>query len=101
MANLSSLTGRERDIIRSFSNSEELKGSNVGLRLLHFIKAEKPYFLPEIELSHLQSIFAVRPKQTNQRILAQQGGFLIFGLRSLLKNSNKFGIKIARMKVPA
>lgn len=101
VANLSSLTGRERDKIRSFSDSEELNGSNVGLRLLHFIKAEKPYFLPEIELSDLESIFAVRPKQTNQRILAQQGGFLIFGLQSLLEDSNEFGIKIARMKIPA
>lgn len=101
VANLSSLTGGERDQIRSFTESVELKESNVGLRLLHFIKAEKPYFLPEIELSDLESILAVRPKQTNQRILAQQGGFLIFGLQSLLKDSNKFGIKIARIKIPA
>lgn len=101
VANLSSLTGRERDKIRSFSDSSELNESNVGLRLLHFIKAEKPYFLPEIELSDLESIFAVRPKQTNQRILAQQGGFLIFGLQSSLEDTNEFGIKIARIKIPA
>jgi len=101
VANLSSLTGRERDEIRAFSDSKELNGSDVGMRLLHFIKAEKAYFLPKIELSDLKSVFAVRPKQTNQRILAQQGGFFIFGLTSSLEDLNTFGIKIARMKVPA
>ena len=101
VANLSNLTGRERDQIRSFADLEALKESDVGERLLHFIKAEKPYFLPKIELSDLKSIFAVRPKQTNQRILAQQGAFLIFGLQSSLRDNNNFGIEIVRTKVPA
>jgi hypothetical protein len=101
VANLSNLTGRQRDEIRALADSAALKRSDVGERLLHFIKAEKPYFLPKINLSDLKSILAVRPKQTNQRILAQQGAFLIFGLRSILKDPNNFGIKIARTKVPA
>jgi hypothetical protein len=101
VANLSNLTGRERDEIRAFTDSAELRGGDVGERLLHFIKAEKPYFLPKIDLSDLKSILAVRPKQTNQRILAQQGAFLIFGLRSILQDPNSFGIKIIRTKIPA
>jgi hypothetical protein len=101
VANLSNLTGRQRDEIREMKKSEELNESDVGERLLHFIKAEKPYFLPKIELSDLKSIFAVKPKQTNQRILAQQGAFFIFGLRSELRENNGFGIQIFRTKVSA
>jgi hypothetical protein len=101
VANLSNLTGAERDEIRAFRTSEALNSNDVGTRLLHFIKAEKPYFLAKIELSDLKSIFAVRPKQTNQRILAQQGAFLIFGLKTLLDDSNGSGIEIRRTIVPA
>jgi hypothetical protein len=74
VANLSNLTGSQRDEIRRMTLNTS---DDVGERLLHFIKVEKPYFLPKIELSDLKSIFAVKPKQTNQRILAQQGAFLI------------------------
>ena len=101
VANLSNLTGRQRNEIRELADTEALKDSDVGERLLHFIKAEKPYFLPKIELSDLKGIFAVRPKQTNQRILAQQGAFLIFGLRPSLRDENEFGIEVVRIKVPA
>jgi hypothetical protein len=101
VANLSNLTGRQRDEVRGARDSAAIRESDAGDRLLHFIKAEKPYFLPKIELSCLKSIFAVRPKQTNQRILAQQGAFFIFGLRSVLRDSNDFGITIVRKTVPA
>jgi FRG domain len=86
IANLSNLTGSERDEIRGYTKSGDLNNSEngVGTRLLHFIKAEKPYFLAKIKLSDLKSIVAVRPKQTNRRMLAQQGAFFIFGLRSQL-----------------
>jgi hypothetical protein len=101
VANLSNLTGPQRDELRAVQNSGELKSSDIGDRLLHFIKAEKAYFLPKIELSDLKSVLAVRPKQTNQRILAQQGAFLIFGLRTTLQDANDFGIQVVRTKVPA
>jgi hypothetical protein len=103
LANLSSLTARQRNEIRNLTDSAALNdaGCDVGRRLLHFIMAEKPYFLPKIELSDLKSIFAVKPKQTNQRILAQQGAFFIFGLESELRDKNEFGIEVFRAKVPA
>ncbi|RUX02690.1 FRG domain-containing protein [Mesorhizobium sp. M8A.F.Ca.ET.059.01.1.1] len=101
ISNLSNLTGRQRDQIRAMSTSEDLKGSDVGERLLHFIQAEKPYFQPKIDIHDLKSIVAVKPKQTNRRILAQQGAFLLFGLRSLLEKTNSFGISIRRTKVSA
>ena len=101
VANLSNLTDRQRDEIRHMSDSVRLNESDVGLRLLHFIKTEKPYFLPKIELSDLYGIYAVKPKRTNQRILAQQGAFFIFGLRSQLLDNNDFGIGVFRTKVQA
>jgi hypothetical protein len=51
-------------------------------------------------LSDLKRVLAVRPKQANQRILAQQGAFLLFGLVSTLRAENEFGINIVRTKVP-
>jgi len=101
IANLSNLTGKQRDRIRNFTETSELNNDEVGVKLLHFINSEKPYFQQRIILDDLKRILAVRPKQTNQRILAQQGAFLIFGLRSTLIERNIFGITIRRAKVPA
>lgn len=101
VANLSNLTGRERDELRKMDDSTELHNSDTGKRFLQFIKAEKPHFLPEIDPEDLKSISAVKPKQSNRRILAQQGAFLLFGLTSTLEEDNKFGIKISRMPIAA
>jgi FRG domain len=101
VANLSNLTGNERDKIRGLASSGALKKSQAGKRLLHFIMAEKPFFEPRIQLLDLKSILAARPKQTNRRILAQQGAFLIFGLKSTLDDDNSFGIRVSRIRVPA
>lgn len=100
IANLSNLTARQRNQVRNFTNDEDLRKSDVGERLLHFIKAEKPYFLPKIVVSELKSICAVHPKQSNRRIIAQQGGFFIFGLKSILNDTNDFEIEVHRTLVP-
>ena len=57
--------------------------------------------MPNIALSDLRNIIAARPKQTNRRILAQQGAFLIFGLRTILSENNNSGIQVIRHAVPA
>ena len=95
VANLSNLTGWQRDQIRTLTDFGELNSENCdfGQRLLHFIKAEKPYFLPKIDLSDLKSVFAVRPKQANRRILPQQGAFFIFGLQQKCATMNS-GLKL-------
>ena len=52
-----------------------------GIRtLLHQIKEEKPYFEPLIRSEDLSSIFLVKPKYGNPRIINQAGAFFIFGL---------------------
>lgn len=101
VANLSNLTGRERDELRRVRTKSGLKNSAAGQRLLQFIRSEKPYFLPEIEPDDLKSILVVKPKQSNRRILAQQGAFLLFGLPIELIANNNFGIDIVRTPIPA
>jgi hypothetical protein len=100
VAGLSNLTGNERDAIRHIASSKELPKSHAGKRLLQFIRSEKPYFLPEIDIDDLKSIQVVRPKQSNRRIIAQQGAFLLFGLVSELDDDNDFDIDVIRTVIP-
>ncbi len=48
--------------------------------LLHQIKGEKPHFLPRIQPCDMSSLFFVKAKNSNQRIVNQMGAFLLFGL---------------------
>ncbi len=66
--------------------------------LRHEIREEKPQFEPIIDPKHLTSVFYVQPKLTSNRIKAQKGSFLLFGLnpnnpekpiRLIEKNSNE------------
>ena len=50
-----------------------------GTKFLHEIMAEKPYFRDEVKEEHLHSVFCVKPKLDNQRIIKQSGAFLLFG----------------------
>ena len=47
---------------------------------LHCILNEKPYFKPRIEIEDLKNIFCVKGRLNQERIIAQSGSFLIFGL---------------------
>jgi len=48
-------------------------------KLLHDIQQEKPYFSPRIQPEHIQSVVCVKPKMDNQRVIRQDGAFLLFG----------------------
>lgn len=100
IANLSNLSGNERDALRKMKSDADVAASPEGKRLLQFIKAEKPYFEPLIQASHLKGVFAVKPRQTNRRLLAQQGAFLIFGLNGEISDDNSMGINVTRTPIP-
>lgn len=100
IANLSSLSSKERNEIRHFTTDEEFNNSNTGKRLLHFIKTEKPYFLPLMRRDDLHKIVLVKPKQNNRRILAQQGAFFLFGLPHEMK-PEEHDVKVQNLVVPA
>lgn len=102
IANLANLTGVERDQLRKIDDLIELNSSKAGKRLLQFIKAEKPYFLPEIRPRDLHGVYVVKPRLANRRILAQQGAFIIYGLTSELDEGNDSeGLVVTRTPVPA
>lgn len=101
LANLSFLKGNERDELRKAKTDKDVRTCAAGGRLLQFIRSEKSYFLPEIRVADLKSVQLVRPKQTNPRIIAQQGAFLLFGLISELAKINRFGMNVSQMTIPA
>jgi len=79
MANLARLTHEQASALDpSLSQGEFNKAAHSG-KLLHFIKQEKPYFLPQIVPRHIKSIMVIRAKLNNRRITAQAGAFLLFG----------------------
>jgi hypothetical protein len=48
--------------------------------LLHEIREEKPYFLSIIQSKDIERVLAVKVKMSNNRIIKQNGSFLIFGI---------------------
>lgn len=101
LANLSCLTGKERDELRKVTTRAGLTKSHAAKRLLQFVRAEKAYFLDEIVVADLRKVLVVRPKQTNPRIIAQQGAFLLFGLTSELQADNMEKIGVSEVRIPA
>lgn len=57
--------------------------------LLHLIKEDKSYFQDIINPNDIRSVFAIKPKLDNPRIVRQYGAFLIFGVEERDKNMPK------------
>ncbi|MBR6112087.1 MAG: FRG domain-containing protein [Paludibacteraceae bacterium] len=82
------------NVIGKFNKNKSIK------HLLHEIKSEKPHFSDNINPNHLYRVFAVHPLLDNPRIRAQQGAFLLYGLKenrnqlAELKNSEIYLEKI-------
>ena len=56
-------------------------------RFIHRIKNEKPFFdSSAINSLDMRTIQCVLPKQTNPRLIAQQGAFLLFGFKDALSD---------------
>jgi hypothetical protein len=49
--------------------------------LLHSIREDKPHFFPIINPKHIEKVYAVFAKLDNQRIIRQNGAFLVFGIK--------------------
>ena len=87
LANLAKCNDQEIDIDTEQAKDEiegevlEKFNERAGIRiLLSQIKEEKPYFEPLIRPNDLSSIFLVKAKYGNPRIINQAGAFFIFGL---------------------
>lgn len=86
---------------------KEFNKDDAVQHLLHEIKAEKPYFLDWINPDDLSSVFCVHPLLTNPRIKAQQGAFLLFGLKgdqhhlaTLESSKQKEKIRMRKVRIP-
>lgn len=49
-----------------------------NLRLLHEVRQDKPYFLDLMHIDTFNTIYCVKPRLDNPRIIKQNGSFLIF-----------------------
>ncbi len=90
LANLAYLKGFEQSVLRKnlCITAEAFNELAETRRLVSFIKAEKSYFLNCISPEDLDQSVLVRPKQSNRRIVAQNGAFIMFGLNDSLVRSD-------------
>ena len=80
---LTNLTKRPKDFeIQSIKeqSKKEFNTQEQIAYLLHDIREEKPYFLPLIVESDIESVVCVKPKLDNPRIIRQDGAFFVFGI---------------------
>ena len=61
--------------------------------LVHFIRDDKPYFLPRVFPSHLDNFsLVVKPKMSIDRIVNQSGAFVLFGIKKAKSSCADFNI---------
>lgn len=100
LANLSQLSNTLKERINTSLEFTEFNRDLPIRRLLHLVRQEKSSFEPEIEPNDLDSIFLVKPRKNNRRILAQDGAFFVFGQSDQLRETDE-GFRIRRIQIPA
>lgn len=70
-----------------------------AIKLLNFIKREKPYFDNRIEPSDLQKIVFVRARNTHERMVSQSGAFLLFGKDAILPETGHSSLSVSRVRI--
>ncbi|MFV5672634.1 FRG domain-containing protein, partial [Acinetobacter baumannii] len=63
------------------------------------IRQEKPYFEPKIRIADINKVMCVKGRLTQDRIIAQAGSFLLFGLDSKLPEDGNDLFKIERIRI--
>lgn len=103
MSNLANLNQDEREILESTKASTitELRDLQPTGRLVQFIKAEKPYFEPRIKKIDLFRPVVVTAKRANQRMSAQSGSFILYGLDAEKSPSYKKSISPEMIVIPS
>jgi hypothetical protein len=67
--------------------------SRKGIKLLHYIKDDKPYFKDEIVPQDLYKNLVVKPIQNTPRLSRQSGLFILFGLKNSKRKFNEITTK--------
>ncbi|ENV66189.1 FRG domain [Acinetobacter junii] len=112
LTNLAKLTQEQKDELRllieecivNTPNKDELDQNDFDnnltfARYIHFLRQEKPYFEPKIKIDDLKKVLCVKGRLTQDRIIAQAGSFLLFGLDSKLPEEGNDIFKINRIKI--
>lgn len=60
--------------------------NNIVERFIHEVQTEKPGFINKIQYQDLENCFVVLPKKDNNRIIKQDGAFIICGINSNPEN---------------
>jgi hypothetical protein len=103
MANLANLTADEKRRLgkASMLSREQFNQDEIAIRLVSFVKVEKPHFEPLIEPSDLRLPVFVKPKMSNRRIIAQSGAFILSGARRVRHGDVDEGLNMRKITVLA
>ncbi|WP_312681806.1 FRG domain-containing protein [Stenotrophomonas chelatiphaga] len=99
LANLARLPQAEKDEIDYSLKTEAFNAQEPIRKLLHLIRQEKPYFMPQINPEDLRSVVCVKSKRSNDRISFQSGAFLLFGQDAILDEEGSEKIGIERIEI--
>lgn len=84
----SPLSPLEAGLLEEFNENENVK------RLIQIVRVEKPDFRPILDPIDLVKIVSVVPRRNHDRIRAQSGGFLLYGLGSKSNEINTPDVQI-------
>lgn len=87
------------------SHTKTARGYFTGVRFLHAVRETKPWFRSKIRKKTLCSVFCVKPKHANPRIIRQSGAFFLFGIDKVLGRDQPAslrgsGITVKRIQIP-
>lgn len=106
LTNLAKLTEDQKDNLRNLINidketldSNDYSKNETYSRYIHYIRQEKPYFEPKIRITDINKVMCVKGRLTQDRIIAQSGSFLLFGLDSKLPEDGNDLFKIERIRI--
>lgn len=99
IANLSQLDAVEKEYLINDPAPLSSEKEKARKRLLHFIRAEKPYFEDAMKIEHLRSILFFRGRVANSRISSQSGAFLLFGHDAVLPDTGYSDLDVKNITV--
>lgn len=99
IANLSLMKEEEKNVVNPKVDKNTFNTLPEVIKLLHFIRREKPYFEARIEPSDLQKILVVRARNTHERMVSQSGAFLLFGKDAIMPETGYGSLKVLRIRI--
>lgn len=99
LANLALLDEDVRSNINTGLGREAFNKTIPVIKLLHFIKEEKPYFRDVIDPLDIGRVLCVRGRHSHERVMAQSGAFLLFGRGAVLPENGDADISICRIRI--